>query len=707
MPFTKRPPLKKQPLTPMRSPIPRGRGGGRGGGGRNNTLPETGCNSNDKATSNKSPKAASSSEKETPTVVLTAQTKNISPYNLSTNCDNPSSSNKQDSVEEERTAVMKREREGAYQNNDSTQQSTRSKRNKFRRDLSADEESLGGDDDMRKKFRDDFSEESSGDEEDDCLDNIYNDENIVNAVQHLLQNGIASICRLRKLFPTSFFATFDLDNTSVTQFNVEYIEQALRKSVNGESNDEEYEEYDGDDDLEERSMMKSISTKRSATQKTVSPLTGASQWLSQYDASQRGKNTTQPDFGGDDEGRKTFQKRAIEALTLVTWMHNTTKIFNEGKLARVVFSICDGTTNELIESYSFQLSFAEHSQPGELQMTQFKDSTGSFFRNLNGYYPSMPLSQALLPARTQSSLPSQGYTQASSQYCTQQHVPLSQKHHTSQSLELTQRSIMMSMTQSIRSIRAKNTRGYQIPDSRYLSLDVKFTNEIEVDDLPDVFQEQDGDTTSPFPAEGGMDHFLVTPLGTISESCLAGLKVDMHAYSRSMGRKEDEDDERSVYFSQHSHSRPDPEFDAERSTSSNSETSGSEDSDSLAYAIPYGLSGKDVYLPCKFLGHRQSTKVNGNEKEEFKFEFYNELLTLKGKKKQWIPSKNVLSSTEMHTKIKRALKARCTDAIREGVRITSFNEVERIAKELKVQDEVVKSVAEKIGIKVRDVKKKE
>jgi len=667
----------------------RGRRGGdrdRGGGGgrdRDNTLPATGtgCSSNDRVTSTKSPKAASSSEKETPTVVLTAMTKNISPYNLSnSNGDNPSSSNKHDSVSvggEEMTAVLRRKREGAYQNDDPTQNS-RSTAKRSRRDLlRGDEESWGGDSDRKKKFRGEFS-----DEEGDCLDNIYNDDNIVNAVQHLLQSGIASICRLRKLFPVNFFATFDLDNTSVTQFNVEYIEQALRKSVNKvDSNDDECD-YDGDDDLDERSVMKSICTKRSVSQ--ISPLTGASQW--QDEATQPGQTDRV-----DEEGLKMFQKRAIEALTLVQWMQNTTKIFNEGKLARVVFSICDDT--KIIESYSFQLSFAEQSQPGELQMTQFKELTGSFFRNINGYKGG-----SVVPARTQSTLPSQGYTQASSQYCTQQHFASSQKHQTSRSLELTQRSIMMSMTQSIRSIRAKNARGNQIPDSRYLSLDVKFTDEIEVDDLPDVFQKQECDIRSPLP--DSMGHFVVTPLGTISESCLAGLKVDMHAYSRSIGSNEDgdESEERSVYFSQHSHARPDPEFDAARSTNSKS---GSEESDSLAYAIPYGLSAK-VYLPCKFLGHRQSTKVDGDEdeKEEFKLEFDNEKLTSKGKKKQWILSKNVLSSDEMHTKIKRALKALRADEIRRAVSI-SFNDVVNIAKKMKVQNNVVTSVAERMGIKVK------
>jgi len=601
------------------------------------------------------------------------------------------------------------ERGGHHEN--STQRSTHSSVKKLHHDWSDEESSDEGDvAGTKEKSRDEFSEESSGEEEDDCdcLDDMFANEQIVNAIQHLLQSGIASICRLRKLFPASFFATFDLESTTVTQFNVQFIEEALRRSVAGyHSNDDDDDdecEYSGDEGLEERSMMKSISTKKSATQKTLSPLTGASQWLSQYetDASQRGTNSAppQPEFGGDEEALKKWQKQAMEALTLVQWMGNTTKFLSEGKLARVIFGICSG--NELIESYSFQLSFAEQSQAGGLQMTQLQESTGAFFRNLNGFSAG---SGTLLPSKTQSSFASQGFTQtqASSQYFTQQHVAMSHKHRASQSVGLTQqRKIMMSLSQSVRSIRAsaKNNHAYQIPDSRYLSLDVKFTDEIEVNDLPEVFQEQEDDNTSPFPSDDNMDdQFVVTPIGTISESCLAGLKVDLHAYSKSNGHKEDGDEDKSVYFSQHCQ---DPELGTDCSTSSNSETSGLGDSDSLAYAIPKGLAGENVYLPCKFLGHRQSTEVNGNGKEEFKLKFDDELLTSKGMKKQWILAKNVLSSTEMHSQINQARERRGNKVGRDKANITNI-EVKSIAEELKVQEDVVKYIVERAKRRKRDL----
>ena len=698
MPSTKRHTLKRQQqATPMRSRQ------GRGAAGRHGATHP--CASTTAAmTRSKSPKAASSSEKETPTIVLSAMTKNISPYNLSTNCDHPSSSERneteRDDFAQSRVAVMGQKRGVRDNIGTSTQRTSRSTRKNYFRDLSEESSSGGRDEEdahlhTKKKFRPELDNDSSEENEHNCHDNVFENENIVNAIQHLLQNGIASICRLRKLFPANFFQTFGLeggdDCTSVTQFHVAYIEEALRKSVSGECDDEEYE-YEGDDDMEERSMIKSISTKRT-TQK-LSPLTGASQWLSQYETetSQRRTEPRQPDFGDDMESLKKWQKQAMEALTLVEWMKNTTTILSEGKLARVVFGICDD--NELIESYSFQLSFVEQNQPGELQMTQFKDMTELFFQNLNGYSAG---SATLVPAKTQSSFASQAFTQSSSQYFTQQGGA-------SQSFGLTQQqSILMSMTQSVRSIRAsaKKRCGYSIPDSRYMSLDVKFTDEVEVHELPEVFQEQEEESTSPLPTEDNMnDEFVVTPLGSISESCLAGLKFDVHAYSKS----NNEDDDKSVqHFSQHRHSRTDPESTKlptpERADSQDS------DSESLAYAIPKGLVDKNVYLPCKFLGHRHSTKVNGDKKEEFKLKFENEILTSKGMKKQWISTKNVLSSNEMHTMIRDACNKCCKgNKVRGSMGITT-SDVKSIAYELRVEENVVKNVAKRANIAIKESNK--
>lgn len=82
MPSTK---TQSNRLTPMRSPVPMpcGRLGG-GGGGRKNSTPQPAT------AQTMTTKSKSSSEKETPTVVLTALTKNtsnISPYYASsTNC---------------------------------------------------------------------------------------------------------------------------------------------------------------------------------------------------------------------------------------------------------------------------------------------------------------------------------------------------------------------------------------------------------------------------------------------------------------------------------------------------------------------------------------------------------------------------------------------------------------------------------------------
>lgn len=666
----------------MRSPVPmpRGRLGG-GCGGRKNSTPQPAT------AQTMTTKSKSSSEKETPTVVLTALTKNtsnISPYYASsTNCgDHQSVTNDDNNAavavaggEGGRITVNKgrpkREREEISLQDNNYSSTQQNKRKTFHDALSA-ESSLGGE----------------GSEESSCGQSDSFDENITNLVHNILEHGIASICRLRKLFPLAFFQKFGLeDDTTLTRFNEEHIEEMLRRSLDEE--DEEDEDEDG-----QRSMIKSISTKRSTT---LSPLTGASQWppsQSQY----ANDNLFQREWeGNDDEDRIKWQNRAMEALQLVQWMKNTKSMIHEGKLARVAFSICVG--GELIESYSFGLTFTEQSHP-ELQMTQCREAYGSFFRNLNGFSAGM---QTVLPSKTQSSALSQSqlYTQESSQYLTQeQSFASSQKHSASHSLgRMTQRSLAMSMSQSVLASVKKNL-GYQIPDSRYLSLDVKFTNEVEVGDLPMVFQEEDANSLSPAPAVADSDQFVVTPLGSISERCLAGLNVQMHAYSK---RANEAEDDQTVSFSQSQPSRPGQDLEdiEDASAIANSSSSDSEDDIGRAYAVPYNLSGKSVYLQCTILGQRPSKK---GRHQELKVLFDNKELYAKGKIKQWVPEKKIQKFAEMNDKITRHLEARCIEGNGATLNITSLD-VQNIAEELQVETKAVKLVARKAAIKVVSVEK--
>lgn len=665
--------------------MPCGRLGG-GGGGRKNSTPQPAT------AQTMTTKSKSSSEKETPTVVLTALTKNtsnISPYYASsTNCGEHSVTNDNNNaavavagVEGGRIAVKgrsKREREKISFNYSSTQQN---KRKTFHDALSA--ESSSGGEGLKEKFESVESEESS------CGQSDVFDDKITNAVQNVLEYGIASICRLRKLFPLSFFQKFDLEDTTLTLFNEGQIEEILRRSLGEE--DEDDEDEDG-----QRSMIKSISTKRSTA---LSPLTCASQWppsQSQYANDMMFQREWEEN---DEEDRSKWQKRAMEALQLVQWMKSTKSMIQEGKLARVDFSICVG--GELIESYSFALTqLTEQSHPGEMQQTQCREATGSFFRNLNGFSAGM---QNVLPSKTQSSVPSQSqlYSQESSQYLTQeQSFASSQKHSASHSLgRMAQMSLAMSMSQSALTSVKKNL-GYQIPDSRYLSLDVKFTNEVEVDDLPMVFQEEDVNSLSPVPDVADLDQFVVTPLGSISESCLAGLKVEMHAYSK---RANEAEDDQTVSFSQSQYSRPglDLEDTEDASAIADSSSSDSEDDIGRAYAVPYHLSGKSVYLQCTILGQRPSKK---NRHQELKVMFDNEELYAKGKVKQWIPEKKIQKFAEMNDKITQHLEARCIEGNGARLNITCLD-VQNISEELQVETKAVKLVARKTAIKVISVEK--
>ena len=670
--------------------MPRGRLGG-GCGGRKNSTPQPAT------AQSMTTKSKSSSEKETPTVGLTALTKNtsnISPYYAcSTNCgDHQSVTNDDNNAavavaggEGGRITVNKgrpkREREEISLQDNNYSSTQQNKRKTFHDALSA--ESSSGGEGVKEKFD---SVESKSEEESSCGQSDIFDEKITHLVHNVLEHGIASICRLRKLFPSAFFLKFDIDegdDTTLTKFNEEQIEKILRRSLGEEEEDEEDEDEDG-----QRSMIKSISTKRSTT---LSPLTGASQLPpTQY----ANDNLFQREWEeNDEEDRSKWQKRAMEALQLVQWMKSTKPMIQEGKLARVAFSICAG--GELIESYSFELTFTEQSHP-ELQMTQCRESTGSFFRNLNGFSAGM---QTVLPSKTQSSALSQSqlYTQESSQYFTRQHsFASSQKHSASHSLgRMAQRSLAMSMSQSVLTSVKKNL-GYQIPDSRYLSLDVKFTNEVEVDDLPMVFQEEGANSLSPGPAVADMDQFVVTPLGSISSY------VQMHAYSK---RANEAEDDQTVSFSQSQYSRPGQDLEdiGDASAIADASSSDSEDDIGRAYAVPYNLSGKSVYLQCTILGQRPSKK---SRHQELKVLFDNEELYAKGKIKQWVPEKKTQKFAEMNDKITHHLEARCIEGNGARLNITSFD-VQNIAEELQVETKAVKLVARKAAKKVTSVEKKE
>lgn len=179
-----------------------------------------------------------------------------------------------------------------------------------------------------------FREFTTTQDKDDGDDEILSEDSevakhrqVVAMIQNVLETGVASICRLRQLFPSSFFQKYDFDHdgTTITGFNKEAI-----KSICSGDDDESYDDDDGDD----ASMVKSFQPK---TQKSLSPLTEMSQ-----------KRRS-----GYRERISEQKKRvAMEALLLLRWMQHdgVGEVLRNGNLARVVFGIC--VDDELIESYS-------------------------------------------------------------------------------------------------------------------------------------------------------------------------------------------------------------------------------------------------------------------------------------------------------------------------------------------------------------------
>lgn len=156
----------------------------------------------------------------------------------------------------------------------------------------------------------------------------------------VLESGIASICRLRNLFPAHFYEKLELGGTSVTKFGKDKLKKIIDPTFDDEDEDDE---DDGDG-----SMIKSVDPR--TQQSTMSPLTMLTQRNTQ-------RNRARRDY--TDEERL----QAGEALLLLKWLKmdgGVGSILREGNLAKVVFSIYvpsdddagdDGEEDALIESY--------------------------------------------------------------------------------------------------------------------------------------------------------------------------------------------------------------------------------------------------------------------------------------------------------------------------------------------------------------------
>jgi len=159
-------------------------------------------------------------------------------------------------------------------------------------------------------------------------------------LENVLGSGIASVCRLRKLFPIHFFEKMDFGGTTVTRFDKNVLKAIC--------NDDPYWSEDEDDD---ESMVSSF---KAQTQKSLSPLTEYTQKNRKVAAA---RSSVHDHVGYSDQEKRL----ASEALLILRWTQNegVGSILREGNLASVIFGISipseedpSSSSGELIESYS-------------------------------------------------------------------------------------------------------------------------------------------------------------------------------------------------------------------------------------------------------------------------------------------------------------------------------------------------------------------
>ena len=334
-------------LTPMRSPMPPRRAPPLGVGGA------WGAGEAAKTAAVAVAVAGSSSEKETPTVVFTENS--------------PHSNVRGSGIAFDRRSTMAGGRRLVVSSSARPEKLFQSRDDDDSDDDGSSDSSSGGDDDDGSRASDSKSKSTRCDGDDVSSDDseVARHHQVVSMIQNILDCGIASVCRLRGLFPQRFYQTMDFhDGTSVTKFN----EGAIRRMCTGEGDGEGEgggEDEDGshrsddegsDDGASSGGMVRSF---RERTQKSLSPLTEPSQRCNDV----RGDRRRDRDraANGDEEEKRL----AKEALLLLRWMQRggVNEILRDGNLARLVFGICvpsegssslDGGANndELVESYS-------------------------------------------------------------------------------------------------------------------------------------------------------------------------------------------------------------------------------------------------------------------------------------------------------------------------------------------------------------------
>lgn len=508
----------------------------------------------------------------------------------------------------------------------------------------------------------------------------------VNAmIQVVLESGIASICRLRDLFPAHFYEKLELGGTSVTKFG----KDKLKRIIVPASDDDDDEDDDGNG-----SMIKNVNPR--TQQSTLSPLTMLTQRNTQ-------RNRARRDY--TDEERL----QAGEALLLLKWLKmdgGVGSILREGNLAKVVFSIWvpsddaddDGEEDELIESYEFNISCNKPRDPADVAQEEVIESTEELFKTLNGLaHRSSSFSQGIVPCNTQSTNVTQATTASSCYRSTQQSSHFTQRassssQFTQSQFEESRKSLIESMSQSIHASVKGNSRR-RIPDSRYLTLRVHFNRPQAT--LPRGLEGGPAAVSfkSPVPATGRGDRsqaeaFVVTPLGTIAENGFSGLCVRMEARSRARAARDDGSprDDASVHFSldnrepsrrgeegTHSLSKQseldEPRVaeggndltDTQPSTAPSQESSIYQPDPDLqvgtrAFALPSEIS-ESLFVKCKILDFR----VREGLAKEYLVKFKKRDVEKDTDREQWLRSRSIVSLKKMTENVSGELETGLLD----------------------------------------------
>ena len=211
------------------------------------------------------------------------------------------------------------------------------------------------------RYDDDEDDESDGEESCYKSDETIKQQHIVGMLQNVLDGGIASICRLRGLFPSTFYQKSEVgDGTTVTQFNHEKLKRICGMS----KSDDDSGDDDDDDDDDERQSDDDDTMVKCFTVKSIMSHSPLTQTLTMGSNRNNRSDRHQDRLRYSDEEKRM----ATEALLLWSWLQRggVNKLIQDGNLSRLEFGICvplEETSgdvvqkHELIESYSVSCSY--------------------------------------------------------------------------------------------------------------------------------------------------------------------------------------------------------------------------------------------------------------------------------------------------------------------------------------------------------------